>query len=118
MLNRFINQTQQKQFGRYLLAALFIVSGLQTLTGGFLEFSNMIAQKGFPMPDYFAYLALGLKLSGGFGLLMGIQTELAVNALLLFMVAATGLYHNPIADPGQMTNFLKNLAVIGGLMLV
>ncbi|MEM6765424.1 MAG: DoxX family protein, partial [Bacteroidota bacterium] len=27
-------------------------------------------------------------------------------------------FHNPAADPSQMTQFMKNLAIIGGLLMV
>ena len=38
-------------------------------------------------------------------------------ALIGFTVLATILYHNPM-NKSQMNNFLKNLAIIGGLLLL
>ena len=38
-------------------------------------------------------------------------------ALIGFTALATILYHNPM-DKSQMNNFLKNLAIIGGLILL
>ena len=40
----------------------------------------------------------------------------AVVSLLIFTVIATLLYHLP-TDDGQMIHFLKNLSLIGGLLL-
>jgi putative oxidoreductase len=34
-----------------------------------------------------------------------------------FCVVAAVLYHNP-SDPAQMTNFLKNFAIAGGLLML
>jgi putative oxidoreductase len=39
-------------------------------------------------------------------------------ALILFTVAATIMFHNPMNDPKQMTAMLKNIAIVGGLLLL
>jgi putative oxidoreductase len=36
-------------------------------------------------------------------------------SLILFTIMATLLYHNPFVDPKEKINFMKNLAIIGGL---
>ncbi|MGC1247683.1 MAG: DoxX family protein, partial [Spirulinaceae cyanobacterium] len=36
--------------------------------------------------------------------------------LIIFLIPATLVFHNP-AVPGEINNFLKNLALIGGLLM-
>ncbi len=37
--------------------------------------------------------------------------------LILFLIPATLVFHNPLADPGEMNSFLKNIGLIGGLLM-
>lgn len=117
MLTRFIDRGQMEMMGRLFLASLFVITGLQS-ANGFNQFASMIEAKGVPMPNYIAIIALILKIGGGFGLMFNVQKDLAVSALVIFTSIATITYHNPIVDPDEIPNFLKNLAIIGGLMLV
>lgn len=103
--------------GKILLAALFVVTGAQALLN-FDNFKGSVAKTGLPMTDLVAMIALAFKLGGGLALLFGLREDLAIDALLLFTAAATVFFHNPIVDPSQMTQFLKNLSIIGGLMLI
>ncbi|MEM8503970.1 MAG: hypothetical protein AAF716_12550 [Cyanobacteria bacterium P01_D01_bin.1] len=38
--------------------------------------------------------------------------------MILFLVPATLVFHNFVADPGELISFLKNLGLIGGLPLL
>ena len=38
--------------------------------------------------------------------------------LILFLIPATLVFHNPIANPDEMNAFLKNIGLIGGLLMV
>lgn len=64
-----------------------------------------------------------LSLAGGLLLLLGIKEKLAATLLFLFMIPATILYHSfwfydgPARDL-QSIMFLKNLAILGSLILV
>ncbi len=60
-------------------------------------------------------LVIALELGGGLLLVVGFQTRWVALALALFTVAASLIFH--IGD-GQMTMFLKNMAITGGLLLV
>ncbi|MCY4635116.1 MAG: DoxX family protein, partial [Acidobacteria bacterium] len=54
-------------------------------------------------------------------LALGRWTEWAAAGLLLFLVPVTVLMENPLradADFGAIIDFLKNLAIMGGLLLV
>ena len=36
----------------------------------------------------------------------------------MFLIPATLVFHNPVVDSTQMIPFMKNLAIIGGLLMV
>jgi putative oxidoreductase len=107
------------KYGQVLLASLFIFSGFQSLIG-FPGFKGMVTGKGFP--TWVAFLALAIKLGGGLLLALGIEEEIASFGLIIFTLIATLIFHNPFPQLGgkssEMTTFLRNLSIIGGLMLV
>lgn len=62
-----------------------------------------------------------VELGGGLALLFGYQARLAAALLALWLVPVTLTFHNFWAFHGpdqqaQVVNFLKNLAIIGGLL--
>jgi putative oxidoreductase len=108
--------------GRSLVAALFIISGLRKLLG----FAGTVAyfgRAGLPVPDAIAVLVIALELGGGLWLLSGRQIKPIALALAAFTVAAGFVGHAfwaaaPEQFSGQLNNFLKNLAISGGLLMI
>ncbi|BCL37081.1 hypothetical protein [Nostoc sp. MS1] len=49
---------------------------------------------------------------------MGYKAQIGAILLIIFMIPATIVFHNPLADPSQFNNFFKNLSIIGGLLLI
>ena len=107
---------------RILLALMFLLSGFGKLAG--LEgTAGYIASKGLPMPMVLAAGAGVLELVAGVLLVIGWQARWAALALAAFTLVATVLFHNYWAMPAeqqmmQQLMFLKNLAVIGGLLAI
>ncbi len=115
-----------KQYGpRILLSLVFIVGGFGFLMNfaATTKFVGMgLGNIGLPMSlaSIALVIAIILKLGGGLMLLFNCNTSRAAWMLIAFTVGATLMYHmNWSGDGGQtqMTAFLKNLAIIGGLML-
>ena len=108
--------------GRVLLALMFLDSGYGKI-GAFADTAGYIGSKGLPMPEVLAAAALALELLGALMLVIGWKARWAAAALAAFTVVATVLSHNYWAMPEaqqmlQKLMFLKNAAVIGGLLLV
>lgn len=108
--------------GRIFLAVLFLTSGFSKI-GGFEGLIGQIASKGFPMPNVFAALTIVLELGAGLMLVFGWKARWAALALAAFTVLLTFLFHNFWAMPEaqktmQQIQFMKNLAVVGGLLFV
>jgi len=106
--------------GRLLLSLIFIVSGYAKLTH-WSGTAAGIAAKGIPLVSLATALAILLELGGGLSLLAGYRTRLVALLLALFLVPVTLLFHSFWAYQGadqqmQMVNFLKNLAILGGLL--
>jgi putative oxidoreductase len=107
---------------RFLLALMFVLSGLSKL-GGLEGTAGYIASVGLPAAQLLALGAGVLELVAGVLLIVGWQARWAALALALFTVLATFLFHNFWAMPKeqqfmQQLMFMKNLAVTGGLLMV
>lgn len=108
--------------GRILLAAIFIVSGSGKI-GGFEGTVAAIAAKGMPLPQIAAAVAIAVELIGGILIVIGWHARWAAAALFLFMIPTTLLFHNFWAfeaaqQAGQRIHFMKNLAIMGGILYV
>ena len=111
--------------GRTLLALIFIFAGFHKITG-FEGTAGYMASHGLPMPQVLLVATIVIELIGGLMLLIGWQAKLAAAAIFLFLIPATLVFHafwtvNP-ADAmllqNQMNHFMKNLAIMGGLLYV
>ena len=50
--------------------------------------------------------------------MLGYWTRLDAWALILLLIPTTLIFHTNFADPNQMIQFMKNLAMTGGLLYV
>ena len=114
-------QTKGVVVGRIFLSLLFIVSGIGMFNGLFTGTDTMAgyyASVGVPMAGIVVWLVAILKVVAGGALLIGMRVGMAAGALIVFTLLATLLGHNEISDPMQLTQALKNLGIVGGLMYV
>jgi putative oxidoreductase len=107
---------------RLLMSAIFILSGIGKLTG-WSEMAGYMAAKGMPAVPLLLGAATFLEIFGGLSLLLGWKPRLGAALLFLFLIPTTLIFHNFWALAGaermdQMTHFLKNLAILGGLLMV
>ena len=101
--------------GRILLAFIFIVSGIQKVADPGSP-AEMLDGVGLP-----ASLALPtgiFELVAGFLLAIGLMSRLVALLLFAFVALTTVMFHNQVTDPMQATQALKNLAIMGGLLMV
>jgi putative oxidoreductase len=108
--------------GRVLLAWLFVPAGWGKIAG-FAGTAGYIASKGIPLPEVCAALAIVAELGLGLLLLVGWQARWAALGLAIFVAVITPIFHNYWAMPEaqvmmQQQAFNKNLAVVGGLLVV
>lgn len=100
---------------RLSLAALFIVAGTGKITGydGVAGYMQSMGVPGSLLP-----LVIALEIVGGLAIAVGYRTRLAAFLLAGFSLLSALVFHNPVADPGEQTQFLKNLAITGGFLLL
>ncbi|GAB4384922.1 MAG: DoxX family protein [Elainellaceae cyanobacterium] len=102
---------------RAFLAIIFIQSGISKIFN-FAGTQETIAGVGLPFPAVALVITILVEVAGGLMVLLGAKARLGALLLVLFLILATILFHNPIADSSQVTQFLKNLAIMGGLLMV
>jgi len=108
--------------GRILLAVIFILSGFGKITG-FDGAVGYIASKGLPMAQLVAVATIAVELGGGILLAIGYKARWAALALAIFSLLAALIFHNfwdveAAQKMNQQINFLKNLAITGGMLMV
>lgn len=108
--------------GRALLGTLFFISGL-TKIFGFAGVSGWMASAGLPAPDVLLAITIAIEVIGGLLLIIGWKARWASLALALFLIPVTAIFHGFwSADAAhfqeQLTAFLKNAAILGGMLLV
>jgi putative oxidoreductase len=85
--------------------------------------AGLLHSKGFPMASVALALTILIELGVGLSLLVGFQARAAAWILFLFLIPTTLIFHNFWAATGmeqqnQMAHFLKNMAIMGGLLIV
>ena len=109
--------------GRITLALIFVFSGADKLFFHTAANVGFMQSVGIPLAGLLVYPAGLVEFAGGILLAVGYQARIAAALLAAFTVVATLLFHNFWAAPAdqavlQMIMFLKNLAMVGGLLLV
>ena len=100
---------------RILIGLLFLVAGAGKL-GDPAGFAGYLTSGG--LPAFLALPTIVFEIAVGLALIAGFQTRIVALATAAFCIVAAVLYHFNPADQLQMTMFLKNFAIAGGLILL
>lgn len=104
--------------GRFLLAFIFLGSALNKITpDGFTRTAGYMASKAMLFPELALVGAIALEALGGLMLAAGFMSRWGALMLLIFIIPATMIFHNMFVDPSQQIQFMKNTAIMGGLMM-
>jgi putative oxidoreductase len=103
--------------GRVLLSLIFIISGISKVldpagTIAYIESVHM------PLPQIAYFFALVIELGLGVALLLGFKAQLAAAGIAVFTFVTALMFHSNMADPVEVVMFLKNITIIGGLLVV
>ena len=102
---------------RICLCIIFINSGIGKIFS-FSSTAEMMANQGLPIANVLLIFTIAFQLLGGFSLLLGYKVKIGSILLILFLIPATVVFHNPIANPDEINSFLSNIGLIGGLLMV
>jgi len=107
--------------GRALFSAIFIASAFGHFSSRMIGYA---AQQGVPLASIAVPLAGVIALAGGLSILLGYRARLGAWLLVLFLVPVTVMMHRfwDLSDPAaiavQQAMFMKNLAMLGGALLI
>ena len=98
-------------FGRIFISALFLIEAVKKF---FNPDMSMMYMSDHGVPEFLFYPSIA------FEIIVGYKTRIAASLLAVFVLTVTLIFHSHhIIDDGmQLTIFLKNLAIIGGLLLI
>lgn len=107
---------------RVLLSLIFIVSGVMKLTQ-WSATARFMAAHGLPMVQLLLLGAVVVELLGGLSVMLGVWPRHGAIALFAYLIPVTLVFHafwrlTGIDAQRQGLNFLKNLSIMGGLLVV
>jgi putative oxidoreductase len=101
--------------GRVLISAIFLVAGLNKVTGyaGTQAYMESMGVPGALLP-----LVIVLEVFGALAIITGWRTRVVAFLLAGFSVVSALLFHGALGDPTQFILFMKNLAMAGGFLFL
>jgi putative oxidoreductase len=107
--------------GRLLFAMIFVAAVPMHFTAQGVQYA---ASEGVPLAGVSVPLSGVLALLGGLSVLLGYHARVGAALLLVFLLPVTLVMHDfwSVADPMaaqlQQVMFMKNLAIMGGALLI
>ena len=101
--------------GRTMLAAIFLISGSGKI-GAYAGTAAYMASQG--VPGALLPLVIATEVLGGIAIVLGWRTRIAAILLAGFTLLSALVFHADFADQAQSINFLKNVAIAGGFLLL
>lgn len=100
---------------RILLATLFFITGLTKIaqygaTVGYME--------SMGVPGQLLPAVIALEVGGAVLLIVGWKTRIVAAIMASFTVLAAIVFHNKLSDPAQFVQFLKNVSIAGGFLVL
>ena len=101
--------------GRILMSIMFLISGFGKIIGyeatqGYME--------SLGVPGALLPLVILLEIVGPVAVILGWQTRWFAAAMAGFCVISALLFHANFADQGEMINFMKNVTIAGGFLII
>jgi putative oxidoreductase len=101
--------------GRILLAVLFLLSGIGKL-GAYTATAAYMTSMG--VPGALLPVVIATELLGALTIIVGWKTHIVALLMAGFSLLTAITFHKNFADQTQMTEFLKNVAIAGGFLLL
>ena len=101
--------------GRVLIAAIFLVAGLNKISGydGTVGYMESMGVPGVLLP-----LVIALEVLGAVAIIVGWRTRLFAFLLAGFSVVSAVIFHRALGDSLQFILFMKNVAMAGGFLFL
>lgn len=103
--------------GRALIALIFLLSGIDKFVHHAATLGYMKGA-GLPYPEALLVASGVIEVLAAAAIVIGWKTRWAAAALFLWMIPVTLVFHNPSGGQDAMIHFMKNLAIMGGLLVL
>lgn len=100
---------------RVMMAQIFILSGLSKIGAAEAMRGYMEAMH---LPGALLWPTIAFEIGAGALIALGYRTRIVALLLAGFCVTTALIFHHQFSDQMQMTHFLKNIAMAGGLILL
>ena len=117
-------QTALHIAGQFLIAFLFVATGILNAATKFQQHLDRMIDSGVPFAKPALIGGFVFQIVGGGMLAMDYRTDVAAAILIVFTVAATAIFHRfwQIDDPLRrhlaLSFVFNNCGIVGGLLLV
>lgn len=101
--------------GRTLISLMFLTSGIGKITGYAATQSYM---DSVGVPGSLLPLVIIVEVVGAIAVIVGWRTRWAAAALAGFCIVSALLFHADFSDQSQMINFMKNISIAGGFLVI
>lgn len=100
---------------RLFIGQIFLIAGINKIgqyagTQGYME--------AMGVPGMLLPLVIILEIAGGLAIILGWQVKWSALALAAFTIASALIFHSKLGDPTQLIQFMKNVSITGGLLLL
>ena len=104
-------------FGRIFISALFLIEAVRKF---FNPDISMMYMSDHGVPEFLFYPSLAFEFVLPLLLIAGFKTKIVASLLALFVLIVTLIFHSHhiFAESMQLTIFLKNFAIMGGLLII
>ena len=107
--------------GRILYSLMFLYSGLSLFSEMAVGYAS---SKGVPLASFLVPFSGAMAIVGGLLIVLGYKAKLGAWLIVAFLIPVTFIMHAfwKETDPNQMqmqiSNFLKNISMLGGAFLI
>ena len=104
-------------FGRLFISLLFLIEAVRKF---FDPDMSMIYMSDHGVPEILFYPSVAFEIIVPLLLIVGYKTRIVASLLALFVLTVTLIFHthNILEDGMQLVILLKNISIIGGLLIV
>ncbi len=110
--------------GRVMLCTIFFLSAVGNKIPNFKAVAEAMEKEGVPAPQIMLVGAIVFLIAGSISVVVGFKARIGAALLLVFLILATYYFHDfwtltdPQAKQDQMIQFMKNLGLMGAMVLI
>ena len=101
--------------GRIFLSTIFLIEGINKI---FHYEGTIQYMESFSVPDFLAIPAIILEILFPLLLIIGYQTKISALIMAIFTIVVAIIFHTDFSDQMQFISFLKNIAIVGGFLII